>query len=182
MPAGFLGLPVIGFNVLTAVERRVWQNALFAQRQRQSTMLESVGQAVGRLHGSGAAPPAHQPLRRAEAHLGRERVDGEIYIFSNDMKTLIRTLGEKNVQHDRKRCGKPQDVAFLPDGRILIADGLDNHRVMIMDKDLNFLGEVGGKGNGPGQFNGVHAIAVGPEGRRVRARPLGQPHRRLQGV
>ena len=36
---------------------------------------------------------------------------------------------------------------------------------MIMDKELNYLGEVGGKGTGPGQFNGVHALGVGPDGR-----------------
>jgi DNA-binding beta-propeller fold protein YncE len=56
-------------------------------------------------------------------------------------------------------------VAFLPDGRILVADGLDNHRVMILDSDAKYLGEVGGRGNAPGQFNGVHAVAVGPGGR-----------------
>ena len=56
-------------------------------------------------------------------------------------------------------------MAFLPDGRILIADGLDNHRVMIFDQDLTYLAEFGGKGTGPGQFSGVHAVAVGPEGR-----------------
>jgi len=48
---------------------------------------------------------------------------------------------------------------------VLIADGLDNHRVMIMDKNLNYIGEFGGKGAGPGQFNGVHALGIGPEGR-----------------
>src|SRR5262245_12025114 len=81
------------------------------------------------------------------------------------MKTLVRTLGEKNVAGtDGRHFGRPQDVAFLPDGRILIADGLDNHRVMIMDKDLNYLGEVGSFGEGPGQFNGVHALGIGPNG------------------
>ena len=33
---------------------------------------------------------------------------------------------------DGKHFGKPQDVAFLPDGRILIADGLDNHRIIVL--------------------------------------------------
>ena len=81
------------------------------------------------------------------------------------MKTLIRTLGTKNVQGaDGTHFGKPQDVAFLPDGRVLIADGLDNHRVMIMDKDLNYLGGGWWQGSGPGQFNSVHALGVGPNG------------------
>jgi hypothetical protein len=90
----------------------------------------------------------------------------QIYIFSNDGKKLLKTLGEKNVPGtDGTHFAKPQDVAFLPDGRILIADGLDNHRIMIMDKDINYLGEFGGPGKGPGQFSGVHAVAVGPGGR-----------------
>ncbi len=88
-----------------------------------------------------------------------------IYVFSNDGKRLLMTLGEKNVPgHDGTHFAKPQDVAFLPDGRILIADGLDNHRVMILDKNAKYLGEVGGFGTGPGQFNGVHAVATGPNG------------------
>lgn len=90
----------------------------------------------------------------------------EIYIFSNDGNTLIRTLGERKVPgSDRTHFAKPQDVAFLPDGRVLIADGLDNHRVIILDRNLQYLSEFGGFGTGSGQFNGVHAVAVGPGGR-----------------
>ena len=59
---------------------------------------------------------------------------------------------------------RPQDVAFLPDGRILVADGLDNHRVVILDREGSYLSEFGGFGEGPGQFNGVHALGVGPRG------------------
>jgi hypothetical protein len=55
-------------------------------------------------------------------------------------------------------------VAFLPDGRILVADGLDNHRVIIMDSDAKYLSEFGGAGDGPGQFNGIHALGIGPDG------------------
>ena len=60
---------------------------------------------------------------------------------------------------------QPQDVAFLPDGRVLVADGLDNHRIVILDKNLSYLSEFGGHGTGPGQFNGVHAVAIGPGNR-----------------
>jgi hypothetical protein len=90
----------------------------------------------------------------------------QIHVFSNDGKRLLHTLGEKNVPGtDGTHFNKPQDVAFLPDGRVLIADGLDNHRLMILDRNLTYLGEAGGNGKGPGQFNGVHAVAVGPGGR-----------------
>ena len=57
-------------------------------------------------------------------------------------------------------------MAFLPDGRILIADGLDNHRVMILDKNMNYLGEFGGFGQGPGPVQRrARARASAPSGR-----------------
>ncbi len=67
----------------------------------------------------------------------------QIYVFSNDGSKLLKTLGEKNVPgNDGTHFAKPQDVAFLPDGRILVADGLDNHRVMILDRDANYISRV----------------------------------------
>ena len=43
-----------------------------------------------------------------------------IYVFSNDGSKLLKTFGEKNVPgNDGTHFAKPQDVAFLPDGRIL---------------------------------------------------------------
>ena len=86
----------------------------------------------------------------------------QIYVFSNDGSELLMTLGEKDVTgDDETHFGRPQDVAFLPDGRILVADGLDNHRVIIMDSEANYLSEFGGHGDGPGQFNGIHALGIG---------------------
>src|SRR5688572_29012392 len=59
----------------------------------------------------------------------------QIHVFSNDGKTLVMTLGEKNVSgNDRSNhFSKPQDVAFLPDGRVLVGDGLANTRVVVLD-------------------------------------------------
>ena len=84
---------------------------------------------------------------------------------SNDGSELLQTLGEKSVPgEDETHFARPQDVAFLPDGRMLIADGLDSHRVVILDSEGSYLSEFGGFGEGPGQFNGVHALGVGPRG------------------
>ena len=146
---GFAGS--IGVNVLSDVKgKRVWQNCLYE--------LDANGKAThvwtqwDKLFEGSDGPAPHR--LRISPYDPQKRIwvvnetFSEIYIFSNDMQTLLRTLGEKNVQGtDGKHFGKPQDVAFLPDGRILIADGLDNHRIMIMDKDLNYLGEVGSKGD-----------------------------------
>ncbi len=89
----------------------------------------------------------------------------QIYVFSNDGSELLMTLGEKLTPgDDETHFGRPQDVAFLPDGRVLVADGLDNHRVVILDNEGNYLSEFGGFGEEPGQFNGIHAIGIGPDG------------------
>jgi hypothetical protein len=169
VPPGFLGFAgSIGFNVLSAVDRRVWQNCLYTLDANGNT--REIYTQWDRLCEGSSGPGPHR--LRISPYDPEHRVwvvnetFSTIYIFSNDMKTLLKTLGEKNVQGaDATHFGKPQDVAFLPDGRVLIADGLDNHRVMILDKDLHYISEFGGLGKGPGQFNGVHAIAVGPEGR-----------------
>jgi NHL repeat len=164
--SGFAGS--IGINVLSATERRVWRNCLYTldadgKVQERWTQWDSLCE--------GSAGPGPHRLR-ISPYDPEHRVwvvnetFNQIYVLSNDGKKLIKTLGEKNVAgSDGRHFAKPQDVAFLPDGRILVADGLDNHRVMILDRDANYVSEFGGHGSGPGQFNGVHAVAVGPEGR-----------------
>jgi sugar lactone lactonase YvrE len=84
-----------------------------------------------------------------------------IYVFSNDGKQLLLTLGEENVASDDERhFGKPQDLAFLPDGSVLVADGLTNARIVKLDQNGKYLMSWGGKGTGPGQFSNVHAVEV----------------------
>jgi hypothetical protein len=164
--AGYAGS--IGINVLNATERRVWRNCLYT--------LDGDGKVKerwtqwDRLCEGSAGPGPHRirispydPERRVWVI---NETFHQIYVFSNDGSKLLKTLGEKNVPgSDGKHFALPQDVAFLPDGRILVADGLDNHRVMILDRDANYIAEFGGPGKAPGQFNGVHAVAVGPGGR-----------------
>jgi NHL repeat len=164
--AGFAGS--IGVNVLTATAGRVWKNCLYTL-DADGRVKERWTQWDSLCDGS-SGPGPHR--LRISPYDPEHRVwvinetFNTIYVFSNDGAKLLKTLGEKNVPgKDATHFGKPQDVAFLPDGRILIADGLDNHRVMILDRNANYVGEFGGQGKGPGQFNGVHAIAAGPGGR-----------------
>ncbi|HUU33133.1 MAG TPA: 6-bladed beta-propeller [Vicinamibacterales bacterium] len=163
--SGFAGS--IGVNVLTNTAGRVWKNCLY--------VLDANGNTVERWTQwdtlcEGSSGPGPHRLRISPYDPERRvwvvnETFHTIYLFSNDGKTLLKTFGEKNVPgSDAAHFARPQDVAFLPDGRILVADGLDNHRVMIFDKDMHYLGEFGSKGTGPGQFNGVHAVAVGPNG------------------
>jgi hypothetical protein len=157
----------LGINVLNDTERRVWRNCIYTL-DRNGRVKELWTQWDHLCEGSPGPGPhririsPYDPERRVWVI---NETFHQIYVFSNDGGRLLMTLGEKNVPgSDGRHFARPQDVAFLPDGRILIADGLDNHRVMIMDKDANYLGEVGGFGEAPGQFQGVHAIGVGPNG------------------
>ena len=84
-----------------------------------------------------------------------------IYEFTNDGKQLVRTLGETDVAGaDERHFGRPQDIAWLPDGSLLVADGLGNSRVAKFDKNGHFVAAWGSRGNGPGQFSGLHGIAT----------------------
>jgi hypothetical protein len=157
----------IGINVLSATDRRVWRNCLYTL-DGDGNVKERWTQWDKLCEGS-AGPGPHRvrispydPERRVWVI---NETFHQIYVFSNDGSKLLKTLGEKNVPgSDATHFARPQDVAFLPDGRILVADGLDNHRVMILDRDANYISEFGGFGKGPGQFQGVHAVGVGPRG------------------
>jgi hypothetical protein len=90
----------------------------------------------------------------------------QIYEFTNDGKQLVMTLGEKDVAgDDEKHFGQPQDLTWLPDGSILIADGLRNARVVKLDKTGKFIKSWGTRGKENGQFSGLHGIEADRSGR-----------------
>lgn len=89
-----------------------------------------------------------------------------IYVFSNDGKQLLQTIGvEGKTAEDQAHFGRPQDLAFLPDGSVLVADGLTNARIVKLDRSGTFVSAFGSHGSGPGQFNAVHGIDVDRNGR-----------------
>lgn len=170
LPEGYLGYAgSIGLNVLTARDRRVWRNCIYTLNG------EGVAQEIWTQwdHLCAASEGGDGPHRlRISPYDPERRVwvinesTHQIYVFSNDGSDLVMTLGELNVPgEDPYHFARPQDVAFLPDGRFLVADGLDNHRILVYDRDGGFLAELGSHGEGPGQFYGVHAVATGPGGR-----------------
>lgn len=61
----------------------------------------------------------------------------------------------------------PRDIALLDDGRLLITD-TGNHRVQVMDRNGNFLGQIGGQngmsGSSMGFFYEPVGVAVDPNG------------------
>ena len=168
IPDDFLGFAgQLGINTLQAVNRRTWNNCLYTLNG-DGEVLELWDQWDYLCEGSEGPGPHRVRISpydpESRIWLVNETFH-QIYVFSNDGSELLATYGEKLVSgDDETHFGRPQDVAFLPDGRILIADGLDNNRVMIMDNDMNYLGEFGSAGDGPGQTNTIHAVAVGPDG------------------
>ena len=167
VPEGFAGfVGSIGINALSG-QGRTWQNCIY-EVDGEGNILKVWDQWDYLFAGTDGPGPhrirvsPYDPERRIwviheTAH--------QIFVFSNDGEELLMTLGEKNVPGtDETHFGLPQDVAFLPDGRILIADGYENGRVIVMDGDAKYVSEFGERGEGLGQFNVVHGIAVGPDG------------------
>lgn len=163
---GFAG--ALGINVLTDTNRRTWQNCLYVVNGDGEPI--EIWDHLDYLCADSEGPGPHRirinPYDPEQKIWLINETFHQIYVIANDGSEVVATYGEKGVPgDDATHYGRPQDVAFLPDGRILVADGLDNHRVIIYDEDMNYLGEFGGFGDGPGQFNTIHSLGVGPEGR-----------------
>ena len=169
VPPGFAGfVGSIGINALREADRRTWQHCIFVV-DGDGAVIEVWDQWDHLFEGSDGPGPhrirvsPYDPERRVWVV---HETGHQIFVFSNDGSELLMTLGEKNVAgDDETHLGGPQDVAFLPDGRILVADGFINSRVLILDAEGNYLTEFGERGDGRGQFNVVHGLAVGPDGR-----------------
>ncbi len=84
---------------------------------------------------------------------------------------LLMSLGTAGVAGDGEnlfRC--PSDVVVAPNGDIVVGDG-HNHghggsnRLVRFDRDGNFVSAWGRPGTGPGEFRGIHALAMDSQGR-----------------
>ena len=66
---------------------------------------------------------------------------------------------------DGTHFNMPTDVAVATDGGFYVSDGYGNARVVRYAPDGSRLGEFGGHGTAPGQFDIPHSIALDPAGR-----------------
>ena len=57
----------------------------------------------------------------------------------------------------------PRDIVLIGEDRLLVTD-TGNHRLQMLDRDGNFITNVGSFGNGPGQFNEPVGLAVALDG------------------
>ena len=83
--------------------------------------------------------------------------------FRRDGKLLL-SLGQKGVTGAApEQFNVPSDVATTRDGTVYVADGHGagtNERIVMYRKGGKYLGSWGKAGAAPGEFNGIHAIAV----------------------
>lgn len=117
------------------------------------------------------APPAKQ--FRNPVHCADLSNDGFVYVCDrvNDRLQVFRSDGtfvkEVFIAKNTKASGSVWDVAFSKDPQqryLYLADGINN-RVYILQRDtLEILTSFGDGGRQPGQFYGVHSIAVDSKG------------------
>jgi peptidylamidoglycolate lyase len=89
----------------------------------------------------------------------------QVYKFSSDGR-LLSTIGTRGVAGaDEAHFDRPTKVAVSADGSFYVSDGYRNARVVKFAPDGRFLLQWGSKGNGPGQFDLPHGIAVDARGR-----------------
>ena len=118
-----------------------------------------------------SAPPTqqfHNPVHCADMSVDRliyvcDRVGDRLQVFTPEGKFVKEAFFETNT----KNAGSVWDIAFSKDPQqkyIFMADGV-NEKVKIVDRQtLKELTTFGDGGRQPGQFYGVHSIAIDSKG------------------
>jgi hypothetical protein len=86
-----------------------------------------------------------------------------VYKFSPEGKLLLQIEVGGQPSPCNNFCSTT-DIAFAPDGHLLIADGYRNARILEYSADGRKLREWGTAGTGPGQFRLPHSIQIDPQG------------------
>jgi len=97
-----------------------------------------------------------------------DKTGDQVFKYSPDGELLM-TLGKKGVAGDNDSTDAlngPSDVVISKSGDIFVSDGEStNTRVVKFSKDGKFIKCWGTKGDGPGELNLPHNIAIDSEGR-----------------
>lgn len=158
----------LGWNVVRDPESKVWHNCIYVINS-DGKVLE-VWDQWDHLFTATEGPGPHRlrisPYDPEKRIWLIDETGSVIYVLSNDGKDLLMTLGEKGVPGtDEAHFTRPQDVTFLPDGTILVADGIEKPRIVIRGADGRYISEIGEAGEAAHQFGRIHSIKIGPNER-----------------
>lgn len=95
---------------------------------------------------------------------GRDR----IYISDSDLNRIYVFDPDGNLQFvmgDEKTIGRVSGIAIDPEREVLYAVDTAGHRVVLFDLSGEKIGELGGRGTGPGEFNFPTFISADRAGR-----------------
>ena len=165
VPPGFQGfVGSIGQNALEAGDNRVWRNSIFVV-DGDGNMLEAWAKWDEMFEG-GAGPHKVKinPFDSDRKVWVVDETNHQVHAFSNDGEELLMSLGAGGAGGGETHLNRPQDVAFLEDGSMFVADS-DNSRIVKYDAEGNFVTAWGENGNGRGEFDAVHAVATDSIGR-----------------
>jgi DNA-binding beta-propeller fold protein YncE len=139
---------------------------------------------------AGTIGPAGNNIGLQNAVLPNGNGDGVVQKYSHS-GTLLMTIGTKflcdrpDLASGTGPCGNgtppqtgnshtllndPADIAVDPaNGEVYIADGYGSHRVVVFDKNGNYMRQMGGTGSGAGQFTAgdgghPHCVVIGKDG------------------
>jgi sugar lactone lactonase YvrE len=98
-----------------------------------------------------------------------KKVGVQVIKFSPDGKVLL-TLGKAVMGNAPNTFGAPSAIIQASNGDVFVADGHDhcdcsNARIMKFTKDGKFIKAWGKHGSGPGEFDGLHGLALDSKGR-----------------
>jgi DNA-binding beta-propeller fold protein YncE len=110
-----------------------------------------------------------------EGNLWATDVGGHVVVKLSPQGETLLTLGTKgeagewNEAAGSRKLNQPNDVVIAPSGDVFVVQGHTpgpngDARVLKFDKSGAFVKSWGGKGNGPGQFQVAHGIAIDPKG------------------
>jgi DNA-binding beta-propeller fold protein YncE len=77
--------------------------------------------------------------------------------------TLVRTLGDIDIDDPNLAFNQPSDVAMDAGGNVYVLDTM-NQRIQKFGPDGKYLATIGRKGQGPGEFNYPSALDISPTG------------------
>lgn len=108
-------------------------------------------------------------------HAIRVDPEGNIWTVDNDTHQVLKMDSTGRVRMVVGRRGqsgetdenfnRPTDVAFAPNGDFYVSDGYVNSRVVRFSKEGRYIAAWGTKGDGEGEFNLPHSVAVDRDGR-----------------